>query len=166
MRKTTVCLALAALLFTAFSWRAPQSAQSPQMVDPVQVLESSAERLVLGLALPEMTLEDVRMSDGNPYTLLSVEDAAFAEPGKPGVPVFAVHILVPNGRTPSLVVEEGEAQIYPTNYTLSPLPLPAADLEDSPVPAFYIDEAAYANPYPGVWAELGPVEVMRGQQTA
>lgn len=135
-------------------------------VDPVDVVESSAERLVLQLTLPDPIIDSVEMLDGNTYQMFSVEGAGYPPEGKPDVPVFIRSILVPNGRTVNLEVDPGDPEIFPNDILLNPVQAPYADLEDSLISDFVKDEETYAanDIYPGVWAEIGPVEVMRGQE--
>ena len=135
-------------------------------VDPVEVVESSAERLVLQLTLPDYVIDSVEMLDGNRYQMFSVEGAGYPPEGKPDVPVFIRSILVPNGRNLILEVDPGDPEIIYDDILLNSVQVPYADLEDSPISDFVKDEETYANDgiYPGVWAEIEAVEVMRGQE--
>ncbi len=167
MRKYFILLAvLTALYGVAITLNMVKANAAATSVDPVEVVESSAEHLVLQLTLPDHVIDSVVMLDGNSYQMFSVEGAGYPPEGKPDVPVFIRSILVPNGRTVHLEVDPGDPEIIYDDILLNPVQAPYADLEDSSISDFVKDEETYARDsvYPGVWAEIEPVEVMRGQE--
>ena len=167
MRKFLVLMAAFTALFAVSAiFGLMRVGASTISVDPVDVIESSAERLVLQLTLPDHVIDSVEMLDGNTYQMFSVEGAGFPPEGKPDVPVFIRSILVPNGRNLFLEVDPGDPEIIYDDILLNPVQAPYADLEDSPISDFVKDEEIYASDgiYPGVWAEIEAVEVMRGQE--
>ncbi|MDY6837163.1 MAG: C25 family cysteine peptidase [Thermodesulfobacteriota bacterium] len=136
----------------------------------VEVLDSTAESVMLRFSLGEMDIGSMEMADGNQYhTIMDPSpEAGTFEVGKPAVPVFGYWILIPNGTEPELVIDPGGCAIIDAIH-LKPVQPSAYALDDENIiPPFTKDEEAYAadRRYPGVLAELGPTEIVRGQQCA
>ncbi|MDY6954984.1 MAG: C25 family cysteine peptidase, partial [Thermodesulfobacteriota bacterium] len=136
----------------------------------VAVLDSTDESLMLQFSLGDMEISSMEMAEGNQYHAImdpSPEAGTF-EVGKPAVPVFGYWILIPNGTEPELVIDPGDCAVL-ENVDLKPVQPSAYALDDENIiPPFTKDEEAYATDreYPGVLAELGPTEIVRGQQCA
>lgn len=133
--------------------------------DTVEILESTAERLVLRYTNPEMRLDSVEEEDGNTYTVVSVPGSGFSAAGVPALPVFGYWILIPNGTEVELEVDPGEQQVY-EDILVRPEAAPVADLDESPLPPFAKEEEIYAADadYPSVLAELEETKTLRGQE--
>ena len=151
----------------------PQSSQASPQQNPTDlpqtftVISSTASQLNLYFEMPEFNLLTVDMDDGQEYIKFQVPGAGFSVEGKPDVPVYSAWILVPNGTTPTLVVDPSGDQLI-TDIQLSPVQAPVADLDEAPIPAFIKDELTYGtdSEYPGLLAELENQGLMRGQQIA
>ncbi len=143
----------------------PEPADAAQQADPVTVVESIASQLVVKVSLPEMYIHETQMADGNTYHVGTVEGSGLSDAGKPAMPYFGRWILIPNGTVAELVVDPGLTEVV-AGIRLQPAQLPLLNLEDAPPPPFTKDEEIYATDadYPGVFARLEPVKIMRGQQ--
>lgn len=165
MRKPVGLLAVAAVLF-AVAWRDGSGpARITQQPDPIIVAESTASQLVVQVSLPEMYIHEAEMADGNTYHVVTVEGSGMSDAGKPAVPLFGRWILIPNGTDTEVAVDPGPPEVL-EGIRLQPAQLPLLDLEDAPPPPFTKDEEIYAadTDYPGSFAWLEPVKIMRGQQ--
>ena len=174
MRKPIVHLIISCGFFCALlvSSSRPVQADSVPASDPIIVVESSEDYLELALDLTAPVVNSVELLDGNVYQTISIPGAGSPPVGKPQVPVIIRRILIPNGMEASLEFDPGDASII-DNFHLNPVQEPPTNLEDAPLLYFVKDEEVYAaNLYyprdylPDGFVELGPVEVMRGQQMA
>jgi hypothetical protein len=52
-----------------FSSKPPSAVWQPLSVDPIVIIESTADHLILGVSLPDMILDDAEMPDGNTYSV-------------------------------------------------------------------------------------------------
>jgi len=131
----------------------------------ITVIESSAERLTLGVSLPGMYVYPVEMADGDTYTAVSATGSGLYEVGKPAVPVFGNWILIPNVTEAELEIDPGAPLIF-DDIDMPPGQPPQLDLEDAPLPPFTKDEEVYDTDadFPGVFASLEPGKIMRGQE--
>ena len=132
---------------------------------PIVILESSLTRLVIQVSLPELLFHPSVGPDGRRYTGLEVIDSGIFEPTAPNVPVFGFWILIPNGTEAQLQVESGAPEVF-TDLLVPPVQRPWPDLDGEPPPPFERNEEVYATDadYPGTWARLEPVRLLRGQQ--
>ncbi|RME85972.1 MAG: hypothetical protein D6775_01395, partial [Caldilineae bacterium] len=165
MRKSMSLLVVVAV-FLVVAWQGePRPARVTQQPDPITVVESTADHLTLHVSLPEMYVHTADMADGNTYHVITVEGSAMSDAGQPAVPYFGRWILIPNGTNAEVVVDPGPPEIL-EGIQLQPAQLPLLNLEDAPPPPFTRDEEIYATDadYPGVFAQLEPVKIMRGQQ--
>jgi hypothetical protein len=136
--------------------------------EPLTILESSAERLVVRIETPELRLHNVEMLDGQVYTAVHAAGFGTGTVGQPAVPALGSWILIPNGKRARITsIEAGYAQRV-DDVLLQPTQPPRADMEDAPVPPFTIDEPTYDTDaeYPGSFAQLDEPQVMRGQGCA
>lgn len=136
-------------------------------VDPITIVDSSAVQLTVQVSLSDLSIHTAEMADGNTYHVATVPGASLFEVGGPGVPVFGRWILIPNGTEPELVVDPGAAEVV-EGIRLHPIQLPLLNLEDAPPPPFAKDEEVYGADadYPGAFAALEPISIVRGQQMA
>ena len=163
-RKLLYSILLLSLCLIPESHPSPGPAQQTTG-DPISILESTANRLVLRAALGEMILQSVLARDGMAYNTAMVRGAGLADIGKPQVPIFGYWILIPNGKTADIQVNPGMPQTR-TNVLLNPAQIPEIDAEGAEMPPFRKDEPSYQTDadYPGVFARLEPRQTMRGQQ--
>lgn len=176
MRKSIVLLLIGCLFTTLLGTGvAPASAETILAIDPVIVMGSSNDFLELELSLPDPQLNRVELLDGNEYDTFSIPEAGIPPVGKPQVPVIIRQILVPNGMEISepLLVDPGAPDTSYDSIRLNPVQEQLVNLEGAPFPDFVKDETVYTEDlyYPRDYleygfAEVGPVQVMRGQQIA
>ena len=133
----------------------------------IQIGESSGQGLSFSIALPGMGVSDLQLQDGSVISTLYAPGASSYEVGKPDIPIFAKWILVPNGTTPILRIDEGVPRIV-KNIDIAPVQPPKMDFEGAPDPPFTKDEATYSTnaDVPGLFAEIKAVNRVRGQDCA
>ena len=133
----------------------------------IQLDESSSQGLSFSIVLPGMGISDLQLQDGSVISTLSAPGASSYEVGKPDVPVFAKWILIPNGTSPILRVDEGIPRVI-KGIDIAPVQPPKMDFEGAPDPPFTKNEATYSTnaDVPGVFAEIKSVNRVRGQDCA
>ena len=134
----------------------------------LQLLESSANGVVLQLAVPEYSLEPVALPEGSFQRLKLPGAALTSEPGKPELPVYSTMLGVPADARLELRVLNDAPVTLGEHVWLAPAVQPArttADLE----PGTFVremDAAAYASAalYPSTVARIGEDAWLRSQR--
>ncbi|MFC1879311.1 C25 family cysteine peptidase [Chloroflexota bacterium] len=170
MRKFFSLIFISIMLLGVFSagWGTAKEGALAPAVDFYFIIDSTADQLVLQVDLPDLAFTTVDMFDLNTYQAAIANGAGIMSlPGMPDVPVYRYWILVPNGRTADIFVDPGIAEVH-YGIDLAPAQPPNADVEGALIPPFTKDELTYGTDadYPGVLAQLGEVQIMRGQQMA
>jgi len=129
--------------------------------------ESTATNLSLSVSLPGMKLVRTVANNGNVYSAIVASGSDMAAISRPDIPVFGNLVLIPNGTAVSTEVIPGAAVVY-ENVEIIPAQPPSADVDDALEPPFTMDELVYATDAdsPGVFVEMEPARMLRGQQCA
>jgi|GEM_PF-2346750 len=163
-------LLLIIVVLSVSGWPGQTGVSAPLFADdPVVVVSSTVDQLVVAFNFVDPQFQDVRLLDGGQYTEVRAPGAGFPSIGMPAVPVFGVWILIPNGRAAFVdVIEPGDSQPLRENLRLAPVQPPRADVEDAPLGPFSLDETIYHADadYPGDLARLDEPEMLRGQTVA
>ena len=127
-------------------------------------LRSTADAATVGVSLPGFYLDEKELSDRRTYDVISAPGGGTHQVGRPDLPVFGEMILVPNGATPILEVEPGEALVV-ESLDIAPLQPPPTDAGRQP---FAKDQGLYAGDadFPSVFAFLEPLARIRGRQAS
>lgn len=119
------------------------AAQAPAASDPVTVVSSGADGMVLDVAVPGYTVQPVNAADGQVYLALSAAGlAADAVAGQPALPATSRLLVVPPGAELALDVEVLEAETVTLDHPVQP-----ASAAELPLDAAAV-AAAFGDPYP------------------
>ena len=139
-----------------------KAADTAHLTSGLRIVESTQDRLVLDLDVPDYALQSVAGAQDH-FQRLSVTDAtAFASAGKPELPMFSTLLGIPPQGRVSIHVLEDSAEMLAGSYRLLPSEEPApltGDLQPGTTQRVP-DRTAYAN------AALYPTEVARIVDTA
>jgi hypothetical protein len=144
------------------TWRplAPGAAASDGAV-VVTVVSAGEAKTVLEVAVRGLFTAPVTV-DGVDYTSVSLHDGREAAPGKPAVPALAFVVALPRGATPALEVAVDGVVRLPGVQVAPAQPSPKR-CGDGALPRPACDRALYGSrgPWPGAWAEVAEVGVVR-----
>jgi len=133
----------------------------------VRIAAPSAEEVRAETLLEGMYMTETTLADGQSYTSVVVPSAGRMEVGKPDLPAFGNWILIPNGTKMVLQVKPGKPVIYRDIAVppVQPEPPDTKGLEALPFTK-NLDTYSSDSDYPGVFAQAGPTQTMRGQECA
>jgi hypothetical protein len=156
----------------------PASDPPPGSSDPVALLESDAEGIVIAVQLDNLEFERQAVN-GSAYDVVSASGfGSSSRPGSPQLPTRRLLLGIPLGADYRVSVSVHESESIPGPYRLLPAPTPLAEPDpDSPLGLgapgagtagweYVEDELAYTSSalYPDEIAEVASTGFMRGQR--
>jgi uncharacterized membrane protein len=145
-------------------------AQSPTQPAQVQIIEQSADGLLLRVTVSDYDLTEVTQ-DGTRYETLSLPEAGkTTQAGLPQLPVVNAFFGVPPDVELVVQVMNATSQVLPVHAFLlpAPVPLPVTDEFSAGTFAYQPDAVAYASDqnYPAVMGEIADDGWLRDQRVA